>query len=68
MPASTQSVRVGNLADLRALQVERERIEEALRRISERERATIRVILAQEQTGRIQPLRAVHLMEVKDAA
>jgi hypothetical protein len=63
MPATTASIRVGNLADLRALQIERERLLARLVRVSRQERDYLRLILAQEQTGRVMPIRASELSE-----
>jgi septal ring factor EnvC (AmiA/AmiB activator) len=63
MPATTASIRVGNLADLRALQIERERLLARLVRASQRERAYLRLILCQEQSGRVMPIRNADLPE-----
>jgi hypothetical protein len=63
MPATTASIRVGNLADLRALQIERERLLARLVRVSQRERAYLRLILCQEQSGRVMPIRNADLPE-----
>jgi hypothetical protein len=63
MPATTASIRVGNLADLRALQIERERLLARLVRVSQRERAYLRLILCQEQPGRVMPIRNADLPE-----
>lgn len=60
MPATTASIRVGNLADLRALQIERERLLARLRRVSQQEGRYLGLVLAQEQAGRITPIRPQH--------
>lgn len=67
MAATIQSIRISNLADLRALQVERQRLIVQLVNVARAEERAMRVILAQEQVGRVMPLRACH-GDLPDAA